>query len=58
MKLFAQNFKTANKELLFCNTEKRLVRELDGLKKHHITPMQGPLESVLDTAMNPKACWW
>ncbi len=37
MKLFAQNFKTANKELLFYNAEKRLVRELDGLKKHHIS---------------------
>ncbi len=37
MKLFAQNFKTTNKELLFYNAEKRLVRELDGLKKtpHH-----------------------
>ncbi len=55
MKLFAQNFKTANKELLFCNAEKRLVRELDELKKHHITPMQGPLGSVLDTAMNPNS---
>lgn len=54
MKLFAQNFKTANKELLFYNAEKRLVMELDELKKHHITPMQGPLGSVLDTAMNPK----
>ncbi len=46
MKLFAQNFKTANKELLFYNAEKRLARELDGLKKHHITPMQGHLMSV------------
>ncbi len=55
MKLFAQNFKNANKELLFCNAEKRLVRELDELKKHHITPMQGPLGSVLDTAMNPNS---
>ncbi|GAB0050046.1 FtsK/SpoIIIE domain-containing protein [Helicobacter pylori] len=52
MKLFAQNFKTANKELLFYNAEKRLVRELDELKKHHITPMQGSLGSVLDTAMS------
>ncbi|MFP6147258.1 FtsK/SpoIIIE domain-containing protein [Helicobacter pylori] len=52
MKLFAQNFKTANKELLFYNTKKRLVRELDELKKHHITPMQGPLGSVLDTAIS------
>lgn len=32
MKLFAQNFKTANKELLFYNAKKRLVRELDELK--------------------------
>ncbi|WRC00475.1 AAA family ATPase [Helicobacter pylori] len=55
MKLFAQNFKTANKELLFYNAEKRLVRELDGLKKHHITPMRSPLMSVLDTAMNPNS---
>ncbi len=55
MKLFAQNFKTANKELFFYNAEKRLVRELDGLKKHHITPMQSPLGSVLDTAMNPNS---
>ncbi|BAW77462.1 ATP-binding protein [Helicobacter pylori] len=51
MKLFAQNFKTANKELLFYNAEKRFVRELD-VEKHHITPMQSPLGSVLDTAMN------
>ncbi|GAA9062462.1 FtsK/SpoIIIE domain-containing protein [Helicobacter pylori] len=55
MKLFAQNFKAANKELLFYNAEKRLVRELDELKKHHITPMQSPLMSVLDTAMNPNS---
>ncbi len=55
MKLFAQNFKTANKELLFYNAEKRLVRELDELRKHHITPMRSPLMSVLDTAMNPNS---
>ncbi len=55
MKLFAQNFKTANKELLFYNAEKRLVRELDELKKHHITPMRSPLMSALDTAMNPNS---
>ncbi|GAA7773577.1 FtsK/SpoIIIE domain-containing protein [Helicobacter pylori] len=54
MKLFAQNFKTDNKELLFYNAEKRLVRELD-VEKHHITPMQSPLGSVLDTAMNPNS---
>ncbi|WP_164860457.1 FtsK/SpoIIIE domain-containing protein [Helicobacter pylori] len=55
MKLFAQNFKTANKELLFYNAEKRLVRELDELKKYHITPMRSSLMSVLDTAMNPNS---
>ncbi|MGN8447157.1 FtsK/SpoIIIE domain-containing protein [Helicobacter pylori] len=55
MKLFAQNFKTANKELLFYNAEKRLARELDELKKHHITPMQSPLGSVLDTAISPNS---
>ncbi len=55
MKLFAQNFKTANKELLFYNAEKRLVRELDELKKRHITPMQSPLMSVLGTAMSPNS---
>ncbi|GHP30262.1 FtsK/SpoIIIE domain-containing protein [Helicobacter pylori] len=55
MKLFAQNFKTANKELLFHNAGKRLVRKLDELKKHHITPMQSPLGSVLDTAMSPNS---
>ncbi len=55
MKLFAQNFKTANKELLFYNAKKRLARELDGLKKHHIIPIQSPLMSVLDTAMNPNS---
>lgn len=53
MKLFAQNFKTANKELLFYNAEKRLVRELDGLKKHHITPMQSPLGSVFGHRYKP-----
>ncbi len=50
MKLFAQNFKAANKELLFYNADKRLKRELDELKKHNITPMQSPLGSFLDTA--------
>ncbi len=31
------------------------MRELDELKKHHITPMQSPLGGVLDTAMNPNS---
>ncbi|GAA6980806.1 hypothetical protein ID0084_05540 [Helicobacter pylori] len=55
MKLFAQNFKTANKELLFYNAEKRLKRELDALKKHNITPMQSPLGSVFSTAISPNS---
>ncbi|GAA8607649.1 hypothetical protein HpBT318_04600 [Helicobacter pylori] len=41
--------------MLFYNAEKRLVRELDELKKHHITPMQSPLGSVLGTAMSPNS---
>ncbi len=55
MKLFAQNFKAANKELLFYNADKRLKRELDELKKHNITPMQSPLGSILDTAISPNS---
>ncbi|GAA8476943.1 hypothetical protein KKKH31_03040 [Helicobacter pylori] len=31
------------------------MRELDGLKKHHITPIQSPLGSVLDTAISPNS---
>ncbi len=55
MKLFAQNFKTANKELLFYNAEKRLVRELDELKKtpHHAHAK--PSNERLDTAMRPNS---
>ncbi len=54
MKLFAQNFKTANKELVFCNKEKRLIRSFDVQKEYGITPVENIL-SVLDTAMNPNS---
>ncbi len=55
MKLFAQNFKAANKELFFYNADKRLKRELDELKKHNITPMQSPLGSFFSTAISPNS---
>ncbi len=54
MKLFAQNFKTANKELVFCNKEKRLIRSFDAQKEYGIMPVENIL-SVLDTAMNPNS---
>ncbi len=54
MKLFAQNFKTANKELVFCNKEKRLIRSFDVQKEYGIMPVENIL-SVLDTAMNPNS---
>ncbi len=55
MKLLFQNIKSANKELVFCNKEKRLIRSFDAQKEYGITPVENIL-SVLDTAMNPKAC--
>ncbi|WQY09740.1 DNA translocase FtsK [Helicobacter pylori] len=52
MKLLFQNIKSANKELVFCNKEKRLIRFFDAQKEYGITPVENIL-SVLDTAMNP-----
>ncbi|WRG35584.1 AAA family ATPase [Helicobacter pylori] len=52
MKLLFQNIKSANKELVFCNKEKRLIRSFDVQKEYGITPVENIL-SVLDTAMNP-----
>ncbi len=52
MKLLFQNIKSANKELVFCNKEKRLIRFFDAPKEYGITPVENIL-SVLDTAMNP-----
>lgn len=54
MKLLFQNIKSANKELVFCNKEKRLIRSFDARKEYGITPVENIL-SVLDTAMNPNS---
>ncbi len=54
MKLLFQNIKSTNKELVFCNKEKRLIRSFDVQKEYGITPVENIL-SVLDTAMNPNS---
>ncbi len=54
MKLLFQNIKSTNKELVFCNKEKRLIRSFDAPKEYGITPVENIL-SVLDTAMNPNS---
>ncbi|GAA8676020.1 hypothetical protein HpBT339_05110 [Helicobacter pylori] len=54
MKLLFQNIKSTNKELVFCNKEKRLIRFFDAPKEYGITPVENIL-SVLDTAMNPNS---
>ncbi|EMH01270.1 FtsK/SpoIIIE domain-containing protein [Helicobacter pylori] len=54
MKLLFQNVKSANKELIFCNKEKRLIRSFGAQKEYGITPVENIL-SVLDTAMNPNS---
>ncbi|GAA8460484.1 hypothetical protein KKKH23_02720 [Helicobacter pylori] len=54
MKLLFQNIKSVNKELVFCNKEKRLIRFFDAPKEYGITPVENIL-SVLDTAMNPNS---
>ncbi len=54
MKLLFQNIKSANKELVFCNKEKRLIRSFDAQKEYGITLVENIL-SVLDTAMNPNS---
>ncbi|GAA7449590.1 hypothetical protein ckin116_00130 [Helicobacter pylori] len=54
MKLLFQNIKSANKELVFCNKEKRSIRSFDAQKEYGITPVENIL-SVLDTAINPNS---
>lgn len=54
MKLLFQNINSTNKELVFCNKEKRLIRSFDVQKEYGITPVENIL-SVLDTAMNPNS---
>ncbi|MGL2355843.1 FtsK/SpoIIIE domain-containing protein [Helicobacter pylori] len=54
MKLLFQNIKSTNKELVFCNKEKRLIRSFDAPKEYGITPVENIL-SVLDTAISPNS---
>ncbi|MCQ2652243.1 DNA translocase FtsK [Helicobacter pylori] len=54
IKLLFQNIKSANKELVFCNKEKRLIRSFDAQKEYGITPVENIL-SVLDTAISPNS---
>lgn len=54
MKLLFQNIKSTNKELVFCNKEKHLIRSFDAPKECGITPVENIL-SVLYTAMNPNS---
>ncbi len=51
MKLLFQNVKSANKELVFCNKEKRLIRSFDVQKEYGITPVENAL-NALDAATN------
>ncbi|QQW78532.1 FtsK/SpoIIIE domain-containing protein [Helicobacter pylori] len=51
MKLLFQNIKSANKELVFCNKEKRLIRSFDVQKEYGITPIENAL-NALDAATN------
>ncbi len=51
MKLLFQNIKSANKELVFCNKEKRLIRFFDTPKEYGITPIENAL-NALDAATN------
>ncbi|PDW99378.1 ATP-binding protein [Helicobacter pylori] len=51
MKLLFQNVKSANKELVFCNKEKRLIRFFDAQKEYGITPIENAL-NALDTTTN------
>ncbi|GAA8558656.1 hypothetical protein oki1432_10290 [Helicobacter pylori] len=51
MKLLFQNIKSANKELVFYNKEKRLIRSFDVQKEYGITPIENAL-NALDAATN------
>lgn len=51
MKLLFQNIKSADKELTFCNKEKRLIRSFDAPKEYGITPIENAL-NALDAATN------
>ncbi len=51
IKLLFKNIKSANKELVFCNKEKRLIRSFDVQKEYGITPIENAL-NALDAITN------
>ncbi len=55
MKLLFQNIKSANKELVFCNKEKRLIRSFDVQKEYGITPIENALNALNATTNRPNS---
>ncbi len=55
MKLLFQNIKSANKELVFCNKEKRLIRFFDAPKEYGITPVENILNALDATTNRPNS---
>lgn len=55
MKLLFQNIKSANKELVFCNKEKRLIRSFDAQKEYGITPVENILNALDATTNRPNS---
>ncbi|WQX87603.1 DNA translocase FtsK [Helicobacter pylori] len=55
IKLLFQNIKSANKELVFCNKEKRLIRSFDVQKKYGITPIENALNALDATTNRPNS---
>lgn len=55
MKLLFQNIKSANKELVFCNKEKRLIRFFDAQKEYGITPIENALNALDATTNRPNS---
>ncbi len=55
MKLLFQNIKSANKELVFCNKEKRLIRSFDTRKEYGITPIENALNALDATTNRPNS---
>lgn len=55
MKLLFQNIKSANKELVFCNKEKRLIRFFDVQKEYGITPIENALNALDATTNRPNS---
>lgn len=55
MKLLFQNIKSANKELVFCNKEKRLIRSFDVQKEYGITPIENALNALDATTNRPNS---